>query len=54
MADATLALANQHGWLLAVLGLALTGAAAWLCAKLRRMNSQLQTALNNMPKAGCV
>jgi methyl-accepting chemotaxis protein len=54
MADAAFALANQYGFLLAALGVALIGAVLWRCAKLRRMNSQLQTALNNMSAGLCV
>ena len=54
MADAAFALANQYGWLLAALGLVLIGAVLWRCAKLRRMNSQLQTALNNMSAGLCM
>jgi methyl-accepting chemotaxis protein len=54
MADASLALANQYSWLLAALGLVLIGAVLWRCAKLRRMNSRLQTALNNMSAGLCM
>jgi methyl-accepting chemotaxis protein len=54
MADATLALANPYSWLAAIALVLLVAVALWRWARLRRMNSQLQTALNNMPAGLCM
>ncbi len=54
MADAAFALANQFGWPLAVIGLAFAGIMLWRCLRLRRMNRQLQSALNNMSAGLCM
>src|SRR5690242_17123078 len=54
MADAILALAIPYSWLAAAaLGL-LAAVALWRWAQLRRMNSRLQTALNNMSAGLCM
>jgi methyl-accepting chemotaxis protein len=54
MADATLALANLSSWLAAAALGILAAVALWRWALLRRMNGQLQTALNNMPAGLCM
>jgi len=54
MADAAFALANQFGWPLAIIGLAFAGIMLWRCLRLRRMNRQLQSALNNMSAGLCM
>ena len=54
MADATLALAIPYSWLIAAaLGIPLA-AALWRWSRLRRMNGQFQTALNNMSAGLCM
>src|SRR5882757_10148203 len=54
MFDAAIALASDYGWLFAGLaGIALL-AVVWRGARLRRRNSRLLTALNNMPQGLCV
>src|SRR5689334_14656771 len=54
MADAVLALAIPYGWLCAATLGILLGAASWQWARLRRMNGQMQTALDNMSAGLCM
>src|SRR5947209_3913698 len=55
MADAAIAFASQSGWLLAGrASVVLLAVACWQLITLRRTNSRLQTALNNMPQGLCV
>ena len=55
MSDATIALASHYGWpLIGLAGVALLTAACWQWTGLRRRNSRLLTALNNMPQGLCV
>src|SRR3954451_16545969 len=54
MADATLALANLSSWLAAAALGILAAVALWRWARLRRMNGQLRTALDNMPAGLCM
>ncbi len=54
MADATFALANPYSWLAAAaLGIVLA-IALWRWVKLRRMNGQIQNALDNMSAGLCM
>jgi methyl-accepting chemotaxis protein len=55
MAGAAIALASHYGWpLIGLVGVALLVVACWQWIRLRRRNSRLLTALNNMPQGLCV
>ena len=54
MADATLAQALPYSWLTAAALGIIAAIALWRWASLRRMNGQLQTALNNMSAGLCM
>jgi len=55
MSDVTIALASHYGWpLIGLAGVALLAAACWQWLRLRRHNSSLLIALNNMPQGLCV
>jgi methyl-accepting chemotaxis protein len=55
MSDAAIALASHYGWpLIGLVGVILLAVASWQWTKLRRDNSRLLTALNNMPQGLCV
>jgi methyl-accepting chemotaxis protein len=55
MLDAAIAFASQYGWPFASLaGIFLLAIACWQWSRLRRDNSRLLIALNNMPQGLCV
>jgi len=55
MSDAAIAFASHYGWpLIGFVGVALLAAICWQWTELRRRNSRLLTALNNMPQGLCV
>ena len=55
MSDAIIAFASHYGWpLVGVAGVALLALSCWQWIRLRRRNSRLLMALDNMPQGLCV